>query len=87
MEITRRSMLTGKTHTRVVNATQQEIAAWQAGALIQDAMPFLSVDDREFIMSGITPEEWDALSAAVFVLGAIPLFVGLLIAFVVVGAG
>ena len=25
MEITRRSMLTGKTHTREVNATQQEM--------------------------------------------------------------
>lgn len=60
MEITRRSMLTGKTHIREVNVTQQEIAVWQAGALIQDAMPFLSDDDREFIMSGITPEEWDA---------------------------
>ena len=60
MEITRRSMLTGKTHTREVNVTHQEIAAWHAGALIQDAMPFLSDDDREFIMSGITPEEWDA---------------------------
>ena len=60
MEITRRSMLTGKTHTREVNVTHQEIAAWHAGALIQDAMPFLSDDDREFFMSGITPEEWDA---------------------------
>jgi len=60
MEITRRSMLTGKTHTREVNVTQQEIAAWQAGALIQDAMPFLNDDEREFVKTGITPEEWSA---------------------------
>jgi hypothetical protein len=25
---------------------------------IQNAMPHLSVDDREFIMTGVTPEEW-----------------------------
>ena len=59
MKITRRSILTGKTHTREINATRQEIAAWKAGALIQDAMPFLSDEDREFVMSGITPEEWN----------------------------
>jgi len=31
-----------------------------AGMLIQDAMPNVSVDEREFIMTGITPEEWDS---------------------------
>ena len=60
MEITRRSILTGKTHTRVINVTQQEIDAWQNGDLIQVAMPHLSVEDREFIMSGATSEEWNA---------------------------
>jgi hypothetical protein len=28
--------------------------------LIQEAMPNLSADDREFIMTGITPEEWNS---------------------------
>ena len=31
----------------------------EAGALIQDAMPFLDVDQREFIISGLTPEMWE----------------------------
>jgi hypothetical protein len=26
---------------------------------IQNAMPNLSTDDREFLMTGVTPEEWD----------------------------
>jgi hypothetical protein len=26
--------------------------------LIQDAMPYLTLDEREFIMTGITKEEW-----------------------------
>ncbi len=33
--------------------------AWQGGkCLLQDAFPELSDDAREFIKSGITPEEW-----------------------------
>lgn len=35
--------------------------AWKRGALIQDAFPTLAADIREFIMSGISPKEWDEL--------------------------
>jgi hypothetical protein len=28
---------------------------------VQNAMPNLSADEREFIMSGITPTEWDEM--------------------------
>lgn len=28
---------------------------------IQDIMPYLSADEREFIISGIKPDEWDEL--------------------------
>jgi len=34
---------------------------WMAGAMIQDAFYFFSPDEREFIMTGITTEEWDAM--------------------------
>jgi hypothetical protein len=33
--------------------------AWEGGELIQDAFSNLSADDREFIVSGITAEEWN----------------------------
>jgi hypothetical protein len=33
--------------------------AWEKGAMIQDAFPFLSAGEREFLKTGITPEEWD----------------------------
>ncbi len=36
-----------------------QYANWQRGALIQDAFPSLNPDEREFIKTGITPEEWD----------------------------
>ena len=38
--------------------------AWANGALVQNAFPNLDADDREFIVSGITPEEWDATYGA-----------------------
>lgn len=60
MTIFRVSKLTGKTNARQINVTQAQLAAWEAGSFIQDAMPHLTADEREFIMTGITPEEWDA---------------------------
>lgn len=40
------------------NAFVEALAAWHRGAMIQNAFPTLSADDREFLMTGITPEEW-----------------------------
>jgi hypothetical protein len=39
----------------------EDIAFWMAGqntALAQEAFPKMSDADREFLISGITPEEW-----------------------------
>lgn len=60
MKITRTSMLTGKTRTLELDVTPQELAKWKAGILIQDAMPLLNDDEREFVKTGITAEEWKA---------------------------
>jgi hypothetical protein len=35
------------------------LAAYENGALIQVAFPHLDADQREFLKSGITPQEWD----------------------------
>ena len=59
MLITKTSILSGKTRTKQINVNQSQIDKWEAGMLIQDAMPDVSVDEREFIMTGSTPEEWD----------------------------
>lgn len=61
MLITRKSPFTGKFHHKELNVTQVQIDNWQRGVNIQDAMPHLSADDREFIKTGITPEEWDSM--------------------------
>lgn len=60
MRITMRSGLTGVEHTLEIDVTDDQLSLWESGTNIQDAMPHLSADEREFIMTGITPEEWDA---------------------------
>jgi hypothetical protein len=54
----RTSMVTGKEHTREIGVSIRQLIAWGDGALIQDAFPQLTDDEREFIKTGITPEEW-----------------------------
>jgi hypothetical protein len=46
-------ILTGKPYTVVVKTS--ELQKWQNGELIQKAMPDVSIDDREFLISGISP--------------------------------
>jgi hypothetical protein len=61
--ITRKSQLTGRVSSMEIPMNQQEfdlgVIDWTRGALIQEAFPSLSPDMREFILTGITAEEWD----------------------------
>lgn len=59
MEIIRTSLFTKKQHTREINVTPEQMYAWQNGKHIQDAMPNVSAEDREYILTGVTPEEWN----------------------------
>jgi hypothetical protein len=36
-----------------------QLHRWMDGALIQDAMPNLNAEQREFLITGITPSEWN----------------------------
>lgn len=59
MEITRTSNLTGVTRTMNLNVTQEQLDQYESGLLIQDVFPHLTPAEREFIMTGITDEEWN----------------------------
>ena len=61
MIITRTSPLTGRTQALDIDVTIEQIKSWENGALIQDVMPHLSADEREFIISGCTPQDFNAL--------------------------
>jgi len=63
MLIRRKSMLSGIIREIEINVTEEELKSLRNGALIQDAMPEVSVNDREFIQTGIISEEWDNLSS------------------------
>ena len=41
-----------------VRIPKAELYAYRQGAYIQDAMPSVSAEDREFLMSGLSPEGW-----------------------------
>jgi hypothetical protein len=63
--LTRTSALTGQENSMDIPMSISEFTKasnnWNSGVLIQDAFPTLSEDIREFIMSGITPSEWEDL--------------------------
>lgn len=61
MLITKTSLISGITRTRNIAITNKELEAWQSGMLIQDAMPALSEAEREFVLTGITQDEWQQL--------------------------
>ena len=64
MKIERKSPLSHEYHMMDINVTHKQMADWQNGMLIQNAMPNISAEEREFIMTGITPKEWDELFEA-----------------------
>jgi len=59
MNITRTSPISKEENTMDLPITTDQINAWLNGDLIQSAMPNLTPDQREFLISGITPEEWE----------------------------
>lgn len=61
MKITKTSVHSGITRTLDLDVTLEEYASWRAGELIQNAMPRLNADEREFIKTGITAEEWEEM--------------------------
>ena len=59
MKITRIDPFTQKENTMELDITQAQLDRWQKGELIQNAFPYLTADEREFIKTGITPDSWD----------------------------
>tara|TARA_R110000851_G_scaffold308473_1_gene467397 strand:- start:42 stop:311 length:270 start_codon:yes stop_codon:yes gene_type:complete len=56
----RRSALTDRVSSMMIDVSYAQVVAWEdSGELIQNAMPNLTDNEREFLMTGITPEEWD----------------------------
>ena len=58
MMVTRKSMMSGEVRTLNLDVTNEQLQRWRAGELIQNVMPKLTPSEREFIITGVTDEEW-----------------------------
>jgi hypothetical protein len=58
------SILSGNTTTMTFVCSKEELGEgfhrYDGGELLQDAFPFLNAGEREFLKTGITPQEWEA---------------------------
>ena len=44
-----------------IEVNEEDYWAWDDGMLVQDAFPYLSVNEREALISGICPDCWDSM--------------------------
>lgn len=62
MLVTRLSPFSHTRNTIDLDITAEQLARYENGEeLIQNVFPNLSPEHREFIMTGITPEEWNTI--------------------------
>lgn len=66
MQVTRKCFIDGKINVLdIPSLTPLQYAEGEAnraeGMLVQDAYPHLSPAEREFILTGILPDDWDRL--------------------------
>jgi hypothetical protein len=60
MIVRKTSQWSGKINEMDLDVTEDQIYAWRnGGGLIQNVFPHLTADEREFLMTGMTQEEWE----------------------------
>jgi hypothetical protein len=66
MYIKRKSVISGIERTRSIPVNPDDYIAYRAGiGNMQELMPYLTDEDQEFILSGITPDEWNEVFVSV----------------------
>ena len=62
MIITNKSKVSGKTRSMELDITEQQLNRYNSGRFtLQDCFPNLTPNEREFIKTGITAEEWEGI--------------------------
>ena len=59
MLITKKSMLTGDVHSKDINVTRDQLNRYEGGELFKDVFNNLTPSERDFIIAGVTSDEWD----------------------------
>jgi len=44
-----------------LDVTAEQLRAWSEGGYVQEVFPHLTDGEREFLVSGITPAQWEEL--------------------------
>jgi len=57
-----KSALTGHVHVMEIQITPAQWKEWNSfnRRMVQDIFPHLTAEEREFLLTGITPDEWAA---------------------------
>jgi hypothetical protein len=65
MQVTRTSSLSGKESTMELDVTQEQLDRFdnrrENGEYVQTIFPNLTSEEREFILTGINPTEWNEI--------------------------
>ena len=60
MKITKKSQITGIEHTMDLDITEEQLQRYELRVEhVQNVFPNLNAAKREFLMTGITPNEWN----------------------------
>tara|TARA_R110002074_G_scaffold308407_1_gene479215 strand:+ start:396 stop:617 length:222 start_codon:yes stop_codon:yes gene_type:complete len=70
IRLTRTSIITQRDNTMILPIEGERVTAWlkarradpQTAPLIQDAFPDLNDEQREFVLTGVTPNEWQEMT-------------------------
>lgn len=61
LRVRRKSPFSGETRELDLPITSQQWDTYCRGAMVQEAFPHLNAAEREFIKTGISNEEWNAM--------------------------
>lgn len=61
MLVKRQHMVTKEMNSMELDISEEQLTNWENGMLIQRAMPNLTPDEREFLMTGLLPGEYDEM--------------------------
>ena len=61
MLISKQNLITGEINAMDLPVTLEQVKLYEDGALVQDAFPHLDADQREFLISGILPGDFEEM--------------------------
>lgn len=61
LRVGRVSPMTNVLTTHDLPITDDQWQRFMSGALVQDALPDLTSEQREFVLTGYTPEDWEQI--------------------------